>query len=422
MNAKAAILGPLLVSGTLAAMVAAPQYALAQGKQTNSAALAKPLKAASDSLKARKYQETVERLRAAEGTPGKTAYDQHLINKMLGYACEQMKDQACAGKAYEALLTDGFSSSAEVASYVRTLVGINTATKNFDKVIEYGTRAIKDGGANDEIRFLVGQAYYYKGDYKGTIKYEDSYIESEIKAGQTPKLDTLKLAEAACAKQNDTACETRQLERIVMYYPKPEYWANLLSSLEHQASGDTNHLQVYRLMNEVDVLSSGSAYLEMASIALDQGSPAEAQHVLERATQKNLFGGDQRSGARAQRTLDSAKKKAAEEQQNLAKMAASADAAPNGNAEAALGLAYFGYQEYDKAVAALTKALAKGGLSKGTGEHAAAQGTADTQLLLGIAQLKAGHKDDAVKTFKQVKGDAFLERLASLWIIHAKQA
>ncbi len=47
---------------------------------------------------------------------------------------------------------------------------------------------------------------------------------------------------------------------------------------------------------------------------------------------------------------------------------------------------------------------------------------AEAHLLLGIAQLKAGHKDEAVKSFKAVKGDPTLERLANLWILHAKQA
>jgi hypothetical protein len=41
--------------------------------------------------------------------------------------------------------------------------------------------------------------------------------------------------------------------------------------------------------------------------------------------------------------------------------------------------------------------------------------------MLGIAQLKAGHKDEAIKSFKAVKGDAVLERLASLWILHARE-
>jgi hypothetical protein len=47
---------------------------------------------------------------------------------------------------------------------------------------------------------------------------------------------------------------------------------------------------------------------------------------------------------------------------------------------------------------------------------------AQARLLLGIAQLKGGHKDDAVKTFHAVKGDPVLERLANLWTLHAKAA
>ena len=76
-----------------------------------------------------------------------------------------------------------------------------------------------------------------------------------------------------------------------------------------------------------------------------------------------------------------------------------------------LGLAYIGYQQYDKAIQALTQGIPKGGL-KSPGE---------AQLLLGIAQLKSGNKDGALKAFKSVKGDQTLERLATLWSLRARQ-
>ena len=50
------------------------------------------------------------------------------------------------------------------------------------------------------------------------------------------------------------------------------------------------------------------------------------------------------------------------------------------------------------------------------------QNDAEAHLLLGIAQLGAGHKDEAQKAFKAVKGDPKLERLANLWSLHARQA
>jgi len=45
--------------------------------------------------------------------------------------------------------------------------------------------------------------------------------------------------------------------------------------------------------------------------------------------------------------------------------------------------------------------------------------TADAQLLLGIAELSAGQKEQARKTFGTVKGDPELQRLAKLWSLYA---
>jgi tetratricopeptide (TPR) repeat protein len=411
MNSNAVFAHPLVVSAAVAGLLAlASGDALAQA--VNSKALAKALQPAQESFKAKRYPDTIAKLRVAEGTPGKTPFDQHVINEMMSYSCVRTNDYACAGKTYEALLTDGFTSPAQVQSDVRALVIINNNLKSYDKAIEYGNRAIKDGFADEETRVLVGQAYYLKGDYRGAVKFEESHIDSLIKAGQVPKVDLLNITRSSCGRLDDKVCETRQLERLVTYYPKPEYWQGLLVSLEHQATGDTNKMQAYRLMNDVGVLTQPNDYGEMGSIAMDQGAPAEAQHALENGLQRGVFANDPHALARTQRTLESAKKKAAEDQAGLPNAEKTADAATTGEAAASVGQAYFGYQQYDKAAAELSKALTKGGLKN----------AADTRLLLGIAQLKGGHKDDAVKTFRQVKGDPTLERLANLWIIHARQA
>jgi tetratricopeptide (TPR) repeat protein len=164
-------------------------------------------------------------------------------------------------------------------------------------------------------------------------------------------------------------------------------------------------------MLEVDVLKNADDYTEMAQLALEAGSPGEAQRILEKGLAKNVFA-DQRSKDRNQRLLENAKKAAATDQASLAKQEKDADASATGQKNAAVGLAYLGYGQYDKAVDQLTKGLAKGGVKD----------EAQARLLLGIAQLKAGHKDEAVKAFHAVKGDASLERLANLWTLHAKQA
>jgi tetratricopeptide (TPR) repeat protein len=395
----------------LAAVTALPA-AGAEGKQTNSAKLAKPLKEANDDIKAKKYADAIAKLKDAEGIAGKTPYDQHLINDMLTFSYIKTQDYASAAKTMEAEIDDGFTPQADIPQKVRGLAEINYQLKNYDKAIEFGNRAVKGGFGDEQIRTLVGQAYYLKGDWKGTLKFEDGLVDSQIKAGETPKNESLQLILSACVKLNDTACETRALEHIVTYYPKPDYWYQLLYTLRQQTSGnEPDLLQTYRLMSEVDVLKTADDYTEMAQLAFDAGSPGEAERVLEKGLGKNIFT-DQRVKERNQRLLEKVKKAAANDQATLTKQEKDADAAPQGQKNVAVGLAYLGYGQYDKAADELSKGISKGGVKD----------PAQAELLLGIAQLKAGHKDDAVKSFHAVKGDPALERLASLWSLHAKQA
>jgi tetratricopeptide (TPR) repeat protein len=408
----ALILGAAVAAG---AMLAPANCAFAQEKgekgPKNSPALAKPLKEANDALKAKNYSDAIAKLKAAEGVAGKTPADQYLIDEMLSFAYIKTQNYPEAAKMMEAKLDSGLTPQSEQPTLIKQLATINYQNKNYDKAIDFGNRAIKGGYADDQIKTIVGQSYYLKGDWKNTLKFESDIVNSQIKAGQTPTSESLALVYSACTKLQDEACQTQAVEKMVTYYPKPETWAQLLYSMRKDTSGnETDLFQTYRLMLDTDVLKDPSDYTEMAELALDAGSPGDAQHVLETAQSKSVFT-DQRSKDRAQRLLDSAKKRAAADQAGLPKFEKEADAATTGEKNFAAGRAYLGYGQYDKAVDQLSKATAKGGVKN----------EADARLTLGIAQLKAGHKDDAMKTFKAVKGDPALERLANLWGLHAKE-
>jgi tetratricopeptide (TPR) repeat protein len=170
-------------------------------------------------------------------------------------------------------------------------------------------------------------------------------------------------------------------------------------------------LHLYRLAAEVDVLKRPQDYTEMAQLAIDQGSPGEAVRILQKGFEKKVFP-DARTQAKNQRLLAAAQRQAASDKAALGKVAKDAATDGTGSKDVSLGLAYLSYQEYDKAVAALNRGLTKPGLSN----------ESEARLLLGIAQLEAGQKDDAMKTFKTVKGDPKFVRLANLWNLHARQA
>lgn len=413
MKAPGTFARALGLAAALALVVALAPPALAQKEKEPqvSRELAKPLKAAQDALNAKKYSEAIAKLREADAMSAKKPYDQHLINEMLGFADVKTGDLAGAARAWGPEIDDGFASQSEQQQKIRALAVIEYQLKDYDKAIDFGNRAVKGGFADNDTRTIVGQSYYLKGDMKGTEKFEESLVDGEIKAGETPKDETLMLIYSACQKLNDKGCEDHTLERLITYYPKPDYWKQLLYGLRQQtSSNDTQLFQTYRLMNEVDVLSDPGDYTEMAQIALDQGSPGDAVSVLQKAFDKGVFT-EQRIKDKNQRLLERAKQQATTDQASLPKAERDADAAKTGAKNIGVGKAYLGYGQYDKAVDEFSKGLAKGGLTN----------VPEAQLDLGIAEFKAGRKDDAIKAFKAVKGDPVLERLASLWILHAHQ-
>jgi tetratricopeptide (TPR) repeat protein len=377
-----------------------------------SSAAGKDLKAAQAALTDKKYDEAIADLDKVKANPKKNEYDDYVMNELAVNAYAGVKKYPEAEAALESTMASKYMPADEMKKRVVTTAILNNQLQNYDKAIQYGTRAIKDGYGTPQVQLVVAQAYYMKKDYKGSERFIRGMIDDQIKAGQTPSEEVLRMGYDSSNKQDDDAGQTRWLELLVTYHPMPDYWSNLMDTLYHGKLSDKQLLQVYRLSADVGVLKRGSDYAEMAQLALATGSPGEAVSALNKGFAANAFT-DQAEKNRNTHLLDSAKKQATTDEPTLAKTEADAANAASGDKLVGVGIGYFGYGDYAKA----SKDIAAG-LAKGT---TTADAT-DARLLLAIAQLKAGDKDGAVKAFKSVKGDPVLERLADLWTLHAKAA
>ena len=414
-NLVAAIaIGAALVCGASLAGLTPVAAATAAKTPTVSREVGKPLKAAQDALKKGDYQGALQQLDTAEALPKKSGYEEYLINEMKGYAYVRTKQYPLAAKAFEAELSSGFTPPDQVKTLTNALAQLSYQSKNYDKAIQYGQQSIDKGYADAQMPTLVAQAYYLKGDWKGVVRFEKSQIASQEKNGGAPSNESLQLLLSGCLKQNpagEDPCANGALQELVIYHPKPEYWQQLLYGMFKTVKSDRNLLQTYRLADEVDVLKRPEDYIDFAQLAIEAGSPGEAQQVIQKGMQANIFP-DARTKGKAARLLIDAQKAAKRDQQTLDRSAEQAASASTGNQSVGLGLAYFGYQQYDKAVSALKQGIAKGGLKDADSAH----------LLLGIAQYKAGNKTDALQSFKSVKGDPTLQRIATLWSLRARAA
>ena len=216
------------------------QAGVCTGNNKISKQIAKPMAAAQDAQKAKKWQEVLTKTREAEGVQfSKTAWDLHWMHEFRGYAYSQLGQYPEATREYEAGLTSPCLSEGQRVGRYKTLVTLFYAMRNYPKVIDYSNRALK-AGRDAELQVTLGQAYYLTNDNKNALRIMNDVMVSIEGKGERPKEQTLHLIRSACEKVQDNACVTKVYEKLVLFYPKPEYWQNLLRSLKQ---GDTNDKQ-----------------------------------------------------------------------------------------------------------------------------------------------------------------------------------
>ena len=148
--------------------------------------------------------------------------------------------------------------------------------------------------------------------------------------------------------------------------------------------------------------------MEYAELAIQAGIPGEARTVVDKGYKAGTLG----AGTEAERhgrlrTMTKAKVDA--DQPTLATAEADAGNQPNGQALINVGMDYYGYGQYDKAISVLQAGIAKGGLKNPD----------EAKLHLGIVQLAGGKKADGLATLKSIKSGDAVNDLARLWIIKA---
>jgi tetratricopeptide (TPR) repeat protein len=405
--APAAVLGAVLAIGGVF-LGAGPAYAAPPQKLTRSVGL--KLQAAQKDIQKGNYAAGLRLLDQASAMPKQTPYSRHVATQLYVFAYEKTNNYAKLAPKLEQLRDDPYTSAAQKAQFTVSLAQIYYTLHNYPKAIEYGTEAIQHGWADAQMPTLVGQSYYLEGNWRGTIQYEKGLIDAAIKQGQKPTKQALQLVQSSCQHLNDNACLLDSIEQLVVYYPQPQYWQYLIYKTLQTIKSDRNLLEAYRLAFDVGVMQQPHEFINYAELAIEANDPGEAETVLTKALQANVFT-TASSKAKAERLLADAKQKAAKDLAGgLASTAEAAARQSTGGSDIRVGLAYYGYKQYGKAVQEFTQGIAKGGL----------RNLAEAHLLLGIAELKAGNRSAALQAFQAVKGDPTLQRLASLWSLRAR--
>jgi hypothetical protein len=390
-----------------AAVVASFQVVSVASTEKVSAAVAKPLQAAQNASKARKWAECLSNLRTADATAGKTAYDTFIINELTAFCALSSNDVAAATRAYEANLASPFAAD-KIAQRTRDLAKIYFNARDYKKTVEVGRDAIAKGYGDADTFLVVAQSYYQMNDFRNAREFVGNWIKDQERRGQRPRENAIQIYVTSCMRLKDEACTAAGFEKLVTYYPNPAGWANLMQTL-FASRNEAAAFNAYRLATEVGAMRTGDDYTEMAQRALEKGLPGEALSTLEAAFARKVFT-DKRDIDRNTRLLNTTKERAVADRASLAKQDRDAAAGKSADADLRVGQAFMSYGQYPQAITAIRRGITKGN----------AADPAEAQLVLGIALLKSGNKAEAGRVLRAVKGDAELQRVAKLWSLRAQ--
>jgi len=374
--------------------------------------IGKPLQAAQELIKGQRYKEALAKVREAEAAGPRNANETFLIERMRIAAASGAGEVDTAAKSFEALSGSGRVSGPDKVRMIESIAVGYYRAQQYAKAMQWGQRYFREGGTSGAIRTMLIQSQYLSGDFAGASKELMAEINAAERSGSPPPEDRLKLLLNAATKQGDNNAYVFAVEKLVTYYPKKEYWVDLLSRMQRKSSfSDRLSLDTYRLSLATGSMTAPADYMEMAQLALQSDLPTESKQVVDKGFATGVLG----AGAEAERhkrLRDLVTKRLAEDTAASAEAEKQALAAKSGDALVSIGMKLVYSGQAAKGVQLIQQGIAKGGLKR----------TEDAKLHLGIAQLVAGEKAKAQATFKTVQGADGTADLARLWMLYARRS
>lgn len=385
---------------------------VAQAQDTVRPEVGKPLQAAESLIKTQHYKEALAKVREAEAAGPRAGNEAYLVERMRLAAAAGAGDVDTAARSFETLSSSGRLAGPDK---VRTLESIAVGyyrAGQYAKAIQWGQRYFKEGGTSPAIRTMLIQSQYLGGDLTGAVRELTAEVQGDERAGTAPPEDRLKLLLNAATKQGDANATVYAIEKLVTYYPKKEYWVDLMSRMQRKPTfSDRLSLDAYRLSLATGSMTAPADFMEMAQLALQADLPTEGKQVVDKGFAIGALGTGPEAN-RHNRLRALVEKQLKDDAASRAKDEAEAESSKSGDGLVTLGMNLVYSGQPGKGVQLIQQGIARGGLKR----------PEDAKLHLGIAQLAAGDKAKAQATFKTVQGSDGTSDLARLWALYARRA
>ena len=419
-RAAAAVLSPVVLCAVLAvplavgmAAASADDAPAAAPKDTVRPEVGKPLQEAQTLITAKKYKDALAKVKEAEAVPARTPYENFVIDRVRGSAAANDGQDELALSSFESVVNSGRLPPADQLKIVQAIaVTYYNKLKNYPKAALWATRYIKDGGTDPTAQDLLINSHYLGGDYAAAAAELKKLIEADEAVGKTTSEQHILLLLTCYQKQKDASGSSAMLEKLLISYPKKEYWEQAISHLVHKASfAERLDLDLLRLRLALGDLKRDADYMDMGQLSLEAGYPVEAKKAMDQGFASGVLGKGP-DAERHKRLQTLINKEAAEDLKMIGSGDVDAEKAKTGDGLVNAGFNYALNGKYEKGLGLMEQGIKKGGL-----RH-----PEDSKLHLGIALLLSGDKARAVQVLRSVQGSDGVADIAHLWAVHAGKA
>jgi hypothetical protein len=384
--------------------------AAAAKQESVRAEMGKPFAEIQTFINSKDYSQALAKIDALEAMEKKTPYEVFAIARTRAVVASGSGNNDALAKAFDVMINSDFLPAADKVKYAEGMAGTFYNEKKYDQSKQWILRALSLNKDSVAMHDLLARTMYLQNDFNGAIAEINQQLEADAQAKRVPSHERLHLLISCHLKLKDTAGYIATLERMVEFYPKKEYWGDLLYRLPNKTGfSDRLRLDWYRLMLATENMEEGAQYVEMTELALLAGLPLEAKKIMDAGYAANMLGTG-KDVAKHKQLRDKANKQAADDLKSMEAGEAAAKAAKNGIGMVNMGYNYVINEQTEKGIALMEQGIAKGGL----------KAAEEAKLHLGMAYLQAGNKTKAAEIFKTIQGNDGTADLAKLWLLVRK--
>ena len=248
---------------------------------------------------------------------------------------------------------------------------------------------------------LLAQGYYQIKDYNKALTNVEKAISMTLAKDKIPKEQWYNLARFLYFEKNDVNKTVDTLETLLKYYPKKQYWVQL-SHMYGEQKKESQQLSAMETAYVQGMLDKGTEQVTMAYLYLNGDVPYKAAKVMD----KGLKDGSIEGKSKNWEIVGSAWRQAQEVEKSIPAMEQAAAKSDSGELYARRGNVYLDGDQYKKAITAINKGLARGGVKRPD----------NARLILGMAYFNTKQYEKAREAFQAAGRDERSSKYASQWI------